>query len=284
MKPAVVLTLWILALGAASGIADTPGSGTNAAPSALDLSDCRLLPVYTNDFSRPQNIVREEDLIGRDAGSQWKRLSRPSDDAEWIAEGLGAVRIRDGALCVSPVASDAPDAPRSHMVVWNRTVFPEDFLLELDMDPCGSTNGLTILLFAATARDGGDIFATNLPPRRGDYKAYHSGALANYTDAYWSRNNEQERTTNRLRRNPGMNLLASVPSLTAGPSDLPVHLRLLKRRNRIAVEINGRCILACEDPAKPLGAGRIGLRSMDGVTQVRYDNFRVWRVENASAR
>lgn len=237
--------------------------------------------------------VKDElfDFIKRQADGTWKRKGAPAADAEWIAEGWGGVKIRDGWLCVAPMPFDAsgnpagaPGSGRSHMVVWTRQAFPENFLLEFDMDSCDSTNGLAIVLFCATEKAGGDIFSTDLPTRRGDYKTYHSVALTNYTAAYWSRNNEQERQTNRLRRNPGMNLLASVPSRTAGASDLPVHLRLLKHRKRIAVEINGRCILACEDPAKPLGAGHIGLRSMEGVTRIRYDNFKVWHVVPADAR
>jgi hypothetical protein len=46
----------------------------------------------------------------------------------------------------------------------------------------------------------------------------------------------------------------------------------------IEVEVNGKVTIRWDDPEKPLGAGRIGLRSMEGVTIVSYDNFKVWQV------
>ena len=182
----------------------------------IDLSKYELRLVYESDFSQPQKIAREEDFIKRSPNGEWHRTGKPARDAEWIAEGCGGCIIRDGKLWVapSPFGEDGqpttvPSSLRSHMVVWNQRTFPADFLLEFDMDPWGSTNGLTIALFCATGKNGEDLFDASLPPRRADYKAYHSGAIANYTDAYWSRNNEMERASNRLRKNPGFKEVAA---------------------------------------------------------------------------
>ena len=222
---------------------------------------------------------------------KWSRKGKPALDAEWIAEGWGGCAVRDGKLRVAPSEFDVHGLPkpvepglRSHMVVWNRQVFPGDFLLELDMNPCASKNGLTIVFFCAAGKDGEDLFALSLPPRRADYVAYHSGAIANYTDSYWSRNTEAESVSNRLRKNPGFTLVAEGPSLITGPSDGTHHLRLLKAGAHIEVEVNRKVLFQWDDPGKPLGAGRIGLRSMEGVTMVAYDNFRVWHVASKSVR
>jgi hypothetical protein len=253
----------------------------------LDLSKYELRPVYENDFRKAQKIAREEDFIEHLPGGEWRRTGRPSADAEWIAEGWGGCMIRDGKLWVAPSEFDATGQPkpvdagkRSHMVVWNRNLFPASFLLEFDVNHCGSTNGLTIVLFCATGKNGEDIFDVSLPPRRGDYTTYHSGALANYSDAYWSRNTEEESVSNRLRKNPGFQQLAAGESLTIGPSDVTHHIRLLKAGGHIEVEVDGKVVLHYDDKESPLRAGRIGLRSMAGVTRVAYGNFKVWQVEN----
>ena len=238
---------------------------------SLDLSRFDLRPFYENDFSKSQKITREEDLIEQ-AGSVWRRKARPANDAEWIAEGGGSAEVRNGKLLVSP------SARRSHMVVWNRRIFPADFLLEIEMNPCGSTSGLTIVFFCAAGVNGEDIFDLALPPRRADYQAYHSDALTNYSDSYWSRNTEAESISNRLRKNPGFKQVAEGPSMTTGSTDVTHHLRILKIGAHIEIEINGRIVIKWDDPDRPLGAGRIGLRSMDGVTMVAYDNFKVWQV------
>jgi hypothetical protein len=250
---------------------------------AIDLSKYDLRPVYANDFSHPQKIAREEDYIQRGPGGAWRRIARPDPDAEWIAEGWGGVEIRDGKLRVAPSPFDAAGLPRpaerrSHMVVWNRRIFPADFLLEYGMSPDASTNGLAIVFFCAAVKDGDDIFALSLPPRRADYASYHSGAIANYSDSYWSRNTAGESVSNRLRKNPGFQLVAEGPSLTTGSTAVTHHVRILKSGAHIEIEMNGHAIFQWDDPAKPLGAGRIGLRSMEGVTTVSYSGFKVWEI------
>jgi uncharacterized protein DUF1961 len=254
------------------------------ATAQLDLSGYELRPFYENDFGRPQKIVREEDLIEQ-AGAVWRRKASPTPDAEWIAEGWGGAEVRDGRLIVAPSPFDASGRPRtvepdrrSHMVVWNRRIFPADFLLEFEMSPCGSTNGLTIVLFCASGRNGEDIFDLSLPPRRAEYQTYHSGAVANYTDSYWSRNNEDESLSNRLRKNSGFKQVAEGPSLTTGPTDVTHRLRILKSGPHIEVEVNGRVVIKWDDTERPHGSGRIGLRSMQGITMVAYDNFKVWQL------
>jgi len=106
----------------------------------LDLTRYALRLVYENSFSRPQKIAREEDFIEPAPGGAWRRKGRPASDAEWIAEGWGGCAVRDGRLWVAPSELGANGAPmpvepgrRSHMVAWNRRIFPGDFLFELEM-------------------------------------------------------------------------------------------------------------------------------------------------------
>ena len=261
----------------------------SAAP--LDLSKYDLRPVYRNNFSRAQRIAREEDFIERAADGAWRRKGQPDPRAEWIAEGWGGAEVRGGQLRVAPSPFDAQGRPtsvepdhRSHMVIWNQRIFPADFLLSFEMSPNGSTNGLTLMLFCATGKNGEDIFDLALPPRRADYASYHSGALANYTDSYWSRNTETESISNRLRKNPGFTEVASGPSRTIGPTEVTHRIRVLKSGAHIEVEVNGQVVLKWDDTGKPFGAGRIGLRSMEGVTLVTYDNFKVWELTPKSKR
>jgi hypothetical protein len=164
------------------------------------------------------------------------------------------------------------------MVVWNAKVFPGDFLAEFEMNPSGSTNGLTIVFFCATGKNGEDIFDLSLPPREADYKNYHSGAIANYSDAYWSRNTNDEASTNRLRKNPAFALVAQGRSLTTGSTDQTHRVRIFKFGGHIEIEIDGHVVLKWDDTGKPLGAGRIGFRSMQGVSMIKYDNFKVWKL------
>lgn len=290
LSAALSIRLWSLIIftvvAATSASAQTvkPG-GSDPTANSLDLSKYDLRPVYSNNFSGPQRVAREEDFIKKSSEGAWRRVGKPDPEAEWIAEGWGGAEVSDGKLRVAPCpfdnqghlkSSDAAD--RSHMVVWNRRIFPSNFLLEYEMGPGISTSGLTIVLFSAIGKNGEDIFDLSLPPRRAEYKTYHSGEIANYSDSYWSRNTEIESKTNRLRKNPGFKLLAEAPSLTAGSIAGSYRVRILKSGPHIEVEIDGTAVIKFDDANKPLGAGRIGLRSMEGVTMVTYDDFKVWEL------
>ena len=279
---AVLKFVITLAFLPAAAVAQEPAIVRSRVASPIDINGFKLAKIYSSDFSRDQKIVFENDLIGTKGGKSI-RTSVPDAKAEWIVEGNGGDDIRNGELRASPFPLDANgkqllDQPRSHLVIWNRNVFPADLLIEFDMRPNGSTSGLTILFFSAAGKDGGDIFDMKLPPRLADYKAYHSGEIANYSDSYWSRNTEVESITNRLRKNPGFLLVAEGESLTTGPTDVTHHVRVFKFGGHIEIEINGKVVSKWNDPGKPLGAGRIGFRSMDGVKMITYDNLNVWRL------
>lgn len=250
----------------------------------IDVSKYKLKKVYDNDFSKSQKIAFEKNFIKQNADGSWIRTGKPDSKAEWIAEGLGGVNVRDGKLRASPLPFDAngnqiKDAKRSHLVIWNKRIFPENLLIEFEMSPNSSTSGLTIVFFCATGKNGEDIFDLSLPIRMADYKTYHSGAIANYSDSYFSRNTEVESLTNRMRKNPGFVLVAEGKSLTTGATDVPHHIRILKFGGHIEIEMDGKTLFKWDDTEKPLGAGRIGLRSMEGVSMITYDNLKVWEVK-----
>ncbi len=171
------------------------------------------------------------------------------------------------------------------MVVWTKNRFPADAMFEFTVNHHGSDNGLTLVFFAAEGAEGQDIFDLELPPRNGVYRNYNKGRLRNYTVSYWSRNKKPslvargEQYTNRIRKNPGANIIATDDSLTDKCNDCDFKVRILKVAGNISVEINGVVANHVVDPDAPHGGGYIGLRSMEGIDRVSYDDFRVWSVK-----
>lgn len=255
------------------------GSPINTAAFDLEL-------IYGNDFSSDDRIDFETSFV-----SNGKRVRLPDPRAEWVAEGWGGADVCGGKLWVAPVVfeacgerkQDSASEP-SHMVVWNKNRFPADMMFEFTVNHHGSDDGLTLVFFAAEGLQGEDIFQRKLPPRNGIYRNYNRGQLANYTVSYWSRNKKPslvirgEQYSNRVRKNPGMNLLATDASLTDKCNDCDFKVRILKIAGEITVEIDGTVVNHISDP-DPYGSGYIGLRSMEGVDQVSYDDFRVWSVK-----
>lgn len=240
---------------------------------------------YRNDFSADDRIDHEADFVKDD-----KRTRLPDPGAEWIAEGWGGAEICGGKLWVAPAAfkscgkrAETPKQGPSHMVVWNKNRFPVDMMFEFTVNHNGSDDGLTLVFFAAEGKQGQDIFDLSLPPRNGVYRNYNKGELSNYTVSYWSRNKKPslvargEAYSNRIRKNPGANMLATNASLTDGCSDCDYRVRILKAGGNITVEINGTVVNHVTDP-DPHSGGYIGLRSMQGVDKISYDNFKVWSV------
>ena len=170
------------------------------------------------------------------------------------------------------------------MVIWNKNQYRGDMMFEFTVNHHGSDNGLTLVFFAATGMEGEDIFDLSLPMRDGSYKTYNRG-LSNYTVSYWSRNQHAaaikkgERYSNRVRKNPGMNILATNPSLTDRCADCDFKIRILKSAGSITVEVNGKVVNHITDATTPHEGGYIGLRSMMGVNTVSYDDFKVWSVK-----
>ena len=264
----------------AQDLAQEVGTPLNIAALDLEL-------VYDNNFSADDNIDFETSFV-----ADGKRTRLPDPQAEWIAEGWGAADVCGGKLWVAPVTfedcgqiADQPGHEPSHMVVWNKNGFPADMMLEFTVNHHGSDNGLTLVFFAATGLEGKGIFDLTLPPRNGVYRNYNKGQLANYTDSYWSRNKAPhlvargEQYSNRVRKNPGANMLATNASRTDHCNDCDIRVRILKVGGHIAAEIDGTVVNAVTDP-EPHGSGYIGLRSMEGVDKISYDDFKVWSAKS----
>ena len=77
-----------------------------------------------------------------------------------------------------------------------------------------------------------------------------------------------EQYSNRVRKNPGANMLAANDSLTDKCNDCDFKIRILTVAGRITAAINGTVVNHVTDPA-PHGGGYIGLRSMQGVARYR---------------
>jgi len=254
-------------------VAPLRGEGRTDYKGRLDLSPYKLRLVYQADFTKPLNVVMEDDLFDGE-----KRVRRP-EGYEWVFEGPGKAWTEGGRLHME---SFKPKAG-GHIVLWNTRVFPADVLLEFGFAPENSQVGLTIIFFCATTREGGDIFGLGVPRRGGVFRNYHSGVLNNYHVSYWavSSGGVGRRTAN-LRKNYGFFLPACGIDRIEGKGAGPHRVRLLKVGNKIRLETCGRLSLLFDDDGHTYGpvwgAGRIGLRQMGHTHRASYTYYRVWQV------
>ncbi len=254
------------------------GEGRWPIEGALDLKPYKRTLVYEADFSKPLNVVHEDDLF--EGG---KRVRLP-EGKEWVLEGQGKAWTEEGRL----VLQGADEEWDKHLVLWNTRPFPEDFLLEFGMAPRDSKIGLGILFFATTSRRGGSIFDLALPKREAVFANYHTGELNGYHCSYWACNPFDggilRRTTN-LRKNHGFYMPAVGIDRIGGAGPGPHQVRILKAGGKIRVESNGQLALVYDDDGHGYGPvlkdGCIGIRQMGHSYRVAYTHFRVYRLEAA---
>jgi len=209
-----------------------------------------------------------------------KRIRTPGDK-EWVFEGSGRAWTEGGRLHIENDQDHPPELP-GHVVLWNTRSFPADFLLEFALSPQDSANGLGIVFFNATSREGRSIFDPGLSRRDGLLPKY-AFELNCYHVSYWatSEYGTPRRTTN-LRKNPWCYLAACGNDLITGAGPGPHLVRVLKQGGKIRVETCGKMSLVFDDDGATHGpvwqAGRIGLRQMKYTVRGSYTHFKVWQV------
>jgi hypothetical protein len=263
------ITLVIVCIAAVSATAaEPPLPDSSDSTRGLDLTHINLKPIYEADFSAPLNLVKESELF-----ENGRRVREPSADIDWVLEGRAAARVDKGRLSLTNEGG--------HLVMWSTRRFSADFLLEFAVIPKDADNGLNIVFFAATGRDGRSIFDLSQQMRAGEFKTYHSGELNAYHTSYWAtREGGIARGTAHIRKNHGFHLVAVGKDFITGQGRGPHRVRVLKLNGRIEVEVNGKLAVQWQDDGQALGpvlrGGFIGLRQMAHTQECSYTHFTVW--------
>lgn len=199
------------------------------------------------------------------------------DLKSWVMEGPGELRFSGGWMDMF-----SPDKEWDH-VLWCPNDFPSSFMAEWEMQNRDTSEGLTIVFFAATGSRGEDIFDPSLPKRDGTFKYYNKGQLNCYHISYYTNNPKNpDRKKANLRKDPMFALLqqgeTGIP-----PGSLRKHkIRLIKKEARIVMYVDGRKIIDYRDEGGAYGApylsGKIGFRQMRW-SHFRYRNFSVWNIK-----
>jgi len=196
----------------------------------------------------------------------------------WVLEGPGILTQEGGRLRLQEPEPGAEGA--NHIVLWNRTPHPRDFIAEWEFTP-NEVSGLCIVFFCAKGVGDEDIFDEALAPRDGTFTGYHSGDINCYHISYF-RNTCTRSPNCALRKNVGFWRASAgydyIP-LEAGATS---RLTLVKRGAHIQLAINDRVSIDWVDDGVTRGpvwgSGHFGLRQMM-TTDGWYDNFRMWAIK-----
>ncbi len=222
-----------------------------------DLSPMRRNLIYENPLSGPENL------------------------RDFVPEGRVLMSFPEGRLRLENAESEQL-GQKANYVLWCRPVFPADMLLEIDFRPVREP-GLAMLFFAASGRDGRDLFDPSLSPRTGEYVQYHHGDINAFHLSFFRRKEKDERSfhTCNLRKSYGFYLTAqgADPIPDAADADGFYTLSLLKKGPEVRFAVNGLEVLTFTDDGERygplLGGGRIGLRQLAPMAG-EYANLRVY--------
>ena len=197
---------------------------------------------------------------------------------DWHMEGSGIYQSRrDGWLTMESAEPDASSG--GHIVFWAPPNVPDAFVAEWDFQPL-SNEGLCIVFFAATGRNGEHLFDPSLTKRIGNFGQYIKGDIACYHISYYANTPfNPGRIVSNLRKNPGFFLVSNgQPSVPAGSKDIH-KVTLVKQKGHIRFAVDGIQTINWTDEGTTYGPiygkGMIGFRQMRWM-KARYRNLKVW--------
>lgn len=199
-------------------------------------------------------------------------------EQNWTLEGPGIITQEDGRLRIQLPDPDAEGA--NHIVLWNNTPHPTDFIAEWEFTP-NDLAGLCIVFFSARGVDGESIFDPALAPRDGTFTGYTMGDINSYHISYF-RNTCTRSPNTALRKNSGFWRVVGGYDFIPLETGVTSKLTLVKRGAHIQLAINDRVSIDWVDDGVSRGpvwgSGYFGLRQML-TTDGWYSNVRIWSVK-----
>lgn len=212
------------------------------------------------------------------------QLASEEDVADWKLEGSAKISTyQDNVLLENELDPDVY-GDDAHWVLWCPEQFPDRIMIEWEFSPIEEP-GLCMLFFAASGKEGQDLFDQSLPLREGKYPQYHSGAINALHLSYFRHKWPDERAfrTCNLRKSYGFHLVAQAADPLPPVEDAisPYHLQLVKYDGIVQFSINDLPILEWKDEGDKYGpilkGGKIGFRQMAPM-KATYANLRVSHV------
>ena len=195
-------------------------------------------------------------------------LAAPGDVKGFAMEGEAAITFPVERMRMENMR-DPEEGQAANFVYWCPEIFPDSIAISWDFWPVREP-GLCILFFAATARDGGDIFDSSLKGRTGEYHQYHNGDINALHVSYFRRKAQSERTfqTCNMRKSYGFHLVCQgadpLPSIPEAAG--PYRVKLVKRGPEVLFSVRDLPVFHWIDAGKEHGpvltGGRIGFRQM----------------------
>lgn len=210
-------------------------------------------------------------------------LSKKEDIDGFILEGKAEIGFEGGSMRLKN-ALDNDLGQKANYVLWCPEDFPENVKITWEFKPV-TDQGLCIMFFSASGKDGKDLFDPSLSERSGEYPQYHSGDINAFHVSYFRRKEPDERAfhTCNLRKSCGFHLVAQGADPLPGAADAADFYRISIRKYHrdISFSVNDLTLLEFYDDGRTFGeflkGGKIGFRQLAPLT-AEYRNLKVYEL------
>ena len=210
-------------------------------------------------------------------------LACERDLEDFVLEGKAAMSFPRGCLRLEN-AESAELGQKANYVLWCSQAFPSDIRMEINFRPIREP-GLAMMFFAASGKEGKNLFDPTLSPRSGEYVQYHHGDINAFHLSFFRRKEPDERLfhTCNLRKSYGFHLVAqgADPIPDACDADTMYTLSLTKCGAEVRFSVNGLEVLTFRDDGITYGpllkGGFIGLRQLAPMIG-EYADLRVYKI------
>jgi len=162
-----------------------------------------------------------------------------------------------------------------HLVYWNKTITPENYIIEFDFQS-PIPYPLHMIMFSASGSKGEDVFDPSLKPRCGVAAQYTKGDIYNYRISFLA----PKRGTANLRKCPGRRLVTKGEDYSIEDLTGKHHMKVIKWQDQIEFRIDDRMVFQYKDTETdaPLSAGQTAIRLMVPARGF-YDNYQIFELK-----
>ncbi|MGZ2369543.1 DUF1961 family protein [Ancylomarina sp. YFZ004] len=162
-----------------------------------------------------------------------------------------------------------------HLVFWNKTISPENYVIEFDFQS-PIPYPLHMIMFSAKGSHGENVFDPSLKPRCGVAAQYTKGDIYNYRISFLA----PKRGTANLRKCPGRRLVTKGEDYSIQNLIGKHHMKVIKWEDQIEFRIDDKLVFQYKDIENdaPLGEGQTAIRLMLPARGF-YDNYQIFELK-----
>lgn len=226
-------------------------------PGIAKITDGRL-ELYSKYQKKTNRKMMKGKYIFQESGDKWyqnyvQKIVKKKDREQYILNGT----FRGG-----------------HLVYWNKTISPENFVLEFEFQSKVKFP-LHMIMFSARGKNGENVFDKNLKKRNGLAAQYTKGDIYNYRISFFA----PDRKTANMRKCPGRRLVCKGIDKSIDNKFAKHKMKVVKWKDKIEFWTDGELVFEYTDKEKDefLSAGQTAIRLMVPARGY-YDNYKIYKL------